>query len=106
MTENQNPEGITRRAVVHSAAWSVPVIAAAIATPLAAASGPTETEPPRTPAKCIRIKPNHGHGGNPGNKEWWQGVYSDGSTTEPMSNGQAMSDPVWGPLCRAEKGRS
>lgn len=96
----------TRRNIVKAAAWSVPVIAVAVSTPLAAASEPYPTHPPKTPAKCIRVVPNHGHGGAPGNKDWWQGVYSDGSTTAPMSNGQAMSDPVWGPLCRAEKGHS
>ncbi|CAH0214083.1 hypothetical protein SRABI76_02340 [Microbacterium oxydans] len=40
MTEEvQKNTGISRRAVVKGAAWSVPVIAAAVATPLAAASG-------------------------------------------------------------------
>lgn len=34
-----NESGISRRAVVRGAAWSVPVIAVAVATPLAAASG-------------------------------------------------------------------
>lgn len=36
--EIQNNKGLTRRTVVKGAAWSVPVIAAAVATPLAAAS--------------------------------------------------------------------
>ena len=36
--ERKNPE-ISRRTVVKGAAWSVPVIAVAVATPLAAASG-------------------------------------------------------------------
>lgn len=40
MTEEiQKNKGFTRRTVVKGAAWSVPVIAAAVATPLAAASG-------------------------------------------------------------------
>ncbi|MDQ0726299.1 hypothetical protein [Microbacterium sp. W4I20] len=41
MTEeitNNNSKGFSRRTVVKGAAWSVPVIAAAVATPLAAAS--------------------------------------------------------------------
>lgn len=43
MTEEvQKNKGISRRAVVKGAAWSVPVIAAAVATPLAAASGVVE----------------------------------------------------------------
>lgn len=37
--ETQKNKGLSRRAVVKGAAWSVPVIAAAVATPLAAASG-------------------------------------------------------------------
>ena len=36
--ENQKNSGFSRRTVVKGAAWSVPVIAAAVATPLAAAS--------------------------------------------------------------------
>lgn len=36
--ENTNSKGFSRRTVVKGAAWSVPVIAAAVATPLAAAS--------------------------------------------------------------------
>lgn len=36
-TEHAN-EGVTRRTIVHGAAWSVPVIAVAVTTPLAAAS--------------------------------------------------------------------
>ncbi|WP_262001624.1 hypothetical protein [Microbacterium sp. Mcb102] len=39
MDEQRTSTGITRRSVVRAAAWSAPVIAAAIATPLAAASG-------------------------------------------------------------------
>ncbi|GGM42708.1 hypothetical protein [Microbacterium saperdae] len=40
MTEEiQKDKGLSRRTVVKGAAWSVPVIAAAVATPLAAASG-------------------------------------------------------------------
>lgn len=34
--------GLTRRTVMRAAAWSVPVIAAAVATPMSAASGPGE----------------------------------------------------------------
>lgn len=41
MTEIETTKnGIERRSVIKGAAWSVPVIAAAVATPLAAASGP------------------------------------------------------------------
>lgn len=40
MTEEvQNNQGISRRTIMKGAAWSVPVIAAAVATPMAAASG-------------------------------------------------------------------
>lgn len=86
-----------RRTVIKSAAWAIPVIAAAVAVPLATASQAT------IPVKCVRITNNHGHGGKPGNKDWWQGVYSDGTTTAPMSNGEAMSHKTWGPLCRTSK---
>lgn len=84
---------MNRRTLFKAGAWYVPVIAAAVATPLAAASGPM-------PVACVRVTPNHGHGGTPGNKGWWQGVYSDGTTTELMDNGTAMRDKTWGPLCR------
>jgi hypothetical protein len=83
---------VTRRTVVRSAAWSLPVIAAAVAVPLAAAS---TAQPPAAavPVKCVQLSgPPH---------KTWQGVYSDGTTTEPMDNGTAMSDKTWGPLCRA-----
>ncbi|MFK3677831.1 hypothetical protein ACI2IP_08865 [Microbacterium sp. NPDC090218] len=39
MDEQRASAGFTRRSVVRAAAWSAPVIAAAVATPLAAASG-------------------------------------------------------------------
>lgn len=43
MTEEiQKSKGVSRRSLVKGAAWSVPVIAAAVATPLAAASGDIE----------------------------------------------------------------
>lgn len=90
---------IPRRTFVWGAAWSIPVIAAAVAVPQAAASTVADV----FPAKCIRVTENHGHGGNPGNKDWWQGIYTDGTTTELMSNGEAMSHKVWGPLCRDAK---
>jgi hypothetical protein len=38
MERQSSPTDVTRRALVRAAAWSVPVIAAAVATPLAAAS--------------------------------------------------------------------
>lgn len=80
----------TRRTVIR-AAWSVPVIAAAVAVPQAAASTAPD-ENPAVPAACIRLT-----------KHEWQGVFSDGTTTHVMSNGEAMSHPVWGDLCRAVK---
>lgn len=40
VTEEIQNKGLSRRTVVKGAAWSVPVIAAAVATPLAAASAP------------------------------------------------------------------
>lgn len=85
---SENSEGVSRRKVMLGAAWSVPVIAAAIAVPQAAASVPSAA----TPAACIRLT-----------KHQWQGVFSDGTTTEIMDNGTAMSSPVWGDLCRDAK---
>lgn len=42
MTEEVQPtSGLSRRAIVKGAAWSLPVVAVAVATPLAAASTPT-----------------------------------------------------------------
>lgn len=41
MQENTRTDGLSRRTVVKGAAWSVPVVAAAVALPLAAASTPT-----------------------------------------------------------------
>lgn len=92
---------IDRRTLLKASAWSVPVIAVAVATPLASAS---EVNP--LPVKCVRVKENHGHGGDPGSKDWWVGIYSDGTQTTPMSNGEAMSHTVWGPLCRDVKHNS
>lgn len=40
--ETLTSKDVKRRTVIKGAAWSVPVIAAAVATPLAAASGPKE----------------------------------------------------------------
>ncbi|UFS60827.1 hypothetical protein [Subtercola endophyticus] len=40
-TDKANKPGTDRRVIIKGAAWSVPLIAAAVATPIAAASGPT-----------------------------------------------------------------
>lgn len=69
-----------------STAWSIPVIAIAVAAPAASAS-----TPPREPFECYRI-PSKG-------QPQWLGVYSDGSTVN-MDNGTAMSGE-FGLLCRA-----
>lgn len=42
--------GVPRRTIVRSAAWSIPVIAAAVATPTAAATGSVVIEPGTTPS--------------------------------------------------------
>lgn len=39
MEQSSTASGMTRRGMMHAAAWSLPVIAVAVATPLAAASG-------------------------------------------------------------------
>lgn len=43
--------GLDRRTALKAAAWSVPVVSVAVATPLAAASGPVLTCPLLTPAQ-------------------------------------------------------
>lgn len=78
----------SRRSVVNSAAWSLPVIAAAVAAPQASASAL-----PKEPLACHKIK----HAGQGGHQ--WVGTYSDGSTVT-MTNGTAMSGE-FGELCRA-----
>ncbi len=84
----------TRRTVIKSAAWSLPVIAAAIAVPLAAASTvPT----PRKPLLCTK-EPNHGHGGGKGNA-WWRVIYDDG-TAEILDNGTVMSTRELKEVCK------
>lgn len=70
-----------------SAAWSLPVIAAAVAAPAVSASIPPAPEP----LDCRRI-PGKG-------QPQWLGIYTDGSTVT-MTNGDAMSG-IFGPICRA-----
>lgn len=82
---------LNRRAVVIGAAWSIPVILASIATPLAAASTVE-----RVPIGCVYLQ-NHGHGGSKGN-DWWAVTYNDGSTAV-LDNGTVMSNPELKRLC-------
>lgn len=85
---NESNKGTSRRSVVKGAAWSLPVIAIAVAAPAASAS-----EAPVEPVACHKIK----HAGNGGHV--WVGTYSDG-TSVTMTNGEAMSGE-FGPICRA-----
>lgn len=78
---------ITRRAALKASAWSVPIIAVAVATPLAAASVPIE----RLPLTCTPLN-NKG-------QPHYQVAYSDGST-EILDNGTVNSDKVLQALCR------
>lgn len=66
---NAQHSGVSRRTIVKGAAWSVPVVALAVATPLAAASGP--------------IPPQAAPGG--GLSEW-QGSTSVGTWTVSQPN--------------------
>ncbi|KJL31160.1 hypothetical protein RS86_03276 [Microbacterium azadirachtae] len=77
--------GIKRRTVIKGAAWSVPVIAAAFAAPMAAASGCTSQQLPNKSSAFVRGVPSpntgtngyHGLGNVPG--LWWEwpdGTYS------------------------------
>lgn len=81
-----------RREFIRGAAWSVPVVVAAVAVPLASASAV-----PRRPVQCIKL-PNHGHGGNVSN-DWWEVTYSDGSK-ELLDNGTVMSNKALKNLCK------
>lgn len=71
-----------------SAAWSLPVIAAAVAAPAASAS---LAQP--EPMTCHKIR----HAGPSGHQ--WVGTYTDG-TTITMTNGDAMNGE-FGMICRA-----
>lgn len=77
----------TRRQTIAAAAWTLPVIAAAVAAPASAASIPVVVGP----LECRRL-PGKG-------KPLWLGIYSDGTTIN-MPNGEAMSGE-FGMLCRA-----
>lgn len=69
-----------------SAAWSLPVIAAAVAAPAVSASLPLPE-----PLDCRRI-PGKG-------QPQWLGIYTDGSTVN-LTNDAAMSGE-FGMICRA-----
>lgn len=77
-----------RRTVIKSLAWSVPVIAVAVATPLAAASTVVETPSPRIPVSC-----------EPAGKNLWTVGYNDG-TRETLHQGQVSRDKTLQALCR------
>lgn len=82
---------MNRRTALVSAAWSVPVIALAVAAPAAAAS---TVAPTPFPASCHEVDTDPET-----MTRYWIGIYSDGSTVE-MKHSYAMSS-VFGPLCRA-----
>lgn len=84
---------IERRTVIKGAAWSMPVIAAAVAVPASSASTSTAA----MPQTCTKL-PNHGHGGDVGNS-WWQVTYSD-DTERLLDNGTVMRDRELRELCR------
>lgn len=79
---------ISRRTAVLGAAWAVPVIMAAVAVPLAAASTVPEQ---RIPLECTRVEKK----GQP----LYHIAYNDGST-EVLTNGEVNSDKVLQALCR------
>lgn len=86
---------LNRRNTLKAAAWSVPVIAAAIAAPAAAASIPPQNV---YPTGCVKI-PNHGHGGNTGQLQRWIVTYSD-NTTKNLSNSEVNSDKFLKSICK------
>lgn len=79
-----------RRQVLKASVWSVPVIAASIAVPGAAASVE------RVPVGCEYLQ-NNGHGGVKGG-DWWQVTYNDGSS-QILDNGTVQSDKALKALC-------
>lgn len=67
-------KNIDRRTVLRSAAWSAPVIALAIASPAASASGD-----PTPPKGCqYGNYPGRGSGGDSNDNGWYQTIYADG----------------------------
>jgi len=78
----------SRRTILTAAAWSLPVIAAAVAAPASTASAPQVPQP----MSCHKIK----HAGPNGHQ--WAGTWTDG-TVVTMTNSDAMSGP-FGQLCR------
>lgn len=76
-----------RRTLLKGAAWSVPVIAAAVAVPLAAASVPTE----RIPVGCVLLNGT----GSP----FYQVTYSDG-TSETLHRSKVAKDKELKALCK------
>lgn len=79
---------ISRRTAVLGAAWAVPVIMAAVAVPLAAASTVPAENPPLS---CTRIE---GKG-----QPMYHVSYLDG-TIRTMHQGEVNSDKVLQALCR------
>lgn len=78
---------INRRKALKAFAWSVPVIAVSVATPLAAAS----TVPPRQAIKCER---------NPGKGQPTYSVFYDDGTVVAMHQGEVDRDKHLQALCR------
>lgn len=77
----------TRRTFVKSAAWSVPVIAAAVAMPLAAAS---QVPVPRIPTSCTLL---NGKG-----KPVYRVTYSVGPDAD-LSRNEVVIDPKLKAMC-------
>lgn len=75
-----------RRTFVKGAAWSVPVIAAAVAVPLAAAS-----TVPRIPISCVLLNGT----GSP----YYQVAYNDG-TTENLHRSEIVHNKTLKALCK------
>lgn len=78
---------ISRRLVLKSAAWSIPVIAVAVATPLASASVPPE----RVPLTCTPL--------NEKGQPHYFLTFSDGSS-ETLNQGEVNSNKEYQAMCR------
>lgn len=80
---------ITRRTVVKFAAWSIPVIAVAVATPLASAS----VLPARTCVSCIPLS-------DKGQPHYFL-TFSDQSTAT-LNQGEVNSNKEYQAMCRGK----
>lgn len=81
---------VKRRTLIKGAVWFTPVVALAVATPLAAASGEPTEEAPRIPIKCDEVS-----------KHVYFVTYNDG-TNATLGQGEVNRDKTLQALCLAK----